>query len=77
MKTNRPRQAHFFSLFGRRAAKIFSPNFCTSEAKLQERLNLAANGQTLPKHQTGEGILQTVPWPVLLLCVSGRIVQLD
>ena len=52
-------------------------NIFPSEAKLQERLSLAANGQTLPKHQTGEGILQTVPRPVLLLCVSGRIVQLD
>ena len=75
MKTNR--QAHFFSQMAEEPPKYFSPNICTSEAKLQERLSLAANGQTSPKHQTGEGILQTVPWPVLLLCVTGRIVQLD
>ena len=31
------------------------------QAKLQECLCLAANGQTLPKRQTGEGILQKVP----------------
>ena len=43
------------------------------QAKLQECLSLAANGQTLPKHQTGEGILQTVQWPVLLLCVIVRM----
>ena len=43
------------------------------QAKLQECLSLAANGQTLPKCQTGEGILQTVSWPVLLLCVTGRM----
>ena len=41
--------------------------------QLQECLSLAANGQTLPKRQTGEGILQTVLWPVLLLCVIGRM----
>ena len=43
------------------------------QAKLQECFSLAANGQTLPKRQTGEGILQTVPWPVLLLCITGRM----
>ena len=31
------------------------------QAKLQECLCLAANGQTFPKRQTGEGILQKVP----------------
>lgn len=35
-------------------------------SELQECLNLAASGQTLPKRQTGEGILRTVLWPVRL-----------
>ena len=57
-------------------ATIFPLNFSKKQvhqAKLQECLSLAANGQTLPKRQTGEGILQTVPWPVLLFCVTGRM----
>ena len=37
-----------------------------NQAELQDCLSLAANGQTLPKRQTGEGILQTVLWPVRL-----------
>ena len=40
------------------------------QAKLQGCLSLAANGQTLPKRQTGEGILQTVPWAVCVLLVG-------
>ena len=130
-RANVPVHLHFSSLFGSRAAKMFSPNIRTIEpacrlvylilnrlnqecvelnffvqrkmcrgttditaymyghnissqlvskkqahqAKLQECLSLAANGQTLPKRQTGEGILQTVLWPVhvLLLCVISRM----
>ena len=34
-----------------------------NQAELQDCLSLAANGQ---KRQTGEGILQTVLWPVRL-----------
>ena len=37
-----------------------------NQAELQDCLSLAANGQTLPKRQTREGILQTVLWPVRL-----------
>ena len=37
-----------------------------NQAELQDCLSLAANGQTLPKRQTGEGILQTVLCPVRL-----------
>ena len=37
-----------------------------NQAELQDCLSLAANGQTLPKRQKGEGILQTVLWPVRL-----------
>ena len=37
-----------------------------NQAELQDCLSLAANGQTLPKRQTREGILHTVLWPVRL-----------
>ena len=37
-----------------------------NQAELQDCLSLAANGQTAPKRQTGEGILQTVLRPVRL-----------
>ena len=37
-----------------------------NQAELQDCLSLAANSQTLPKRQTGEGILQTMLWPIRL-----------